>query len=257
MSYVILDYNVLVHNVLPSLPLRLHLFLLISLHFRTQRAPTLPVLLPVWLLLVCISNAPLLSLLCSTVLLSSVWLLYCRFVVSLLSSGIFTPVLLLASVLFSSVLFATVLCTLFLFCLVLHCSLFSHWKCLSVLCEVTCVPRRPAAALLDVGICNNKVSCKKWLYFYICTDETDEFKVMIFLIFCHKVMEQLLSKWFCKRRLIPGMVEREANLMSCFAGHLPSFDVMLGQSCLKVKNALQLTGPPHSHSLWHLRNSCS
>ncbi len=40
MSYVISDYNVLVHSVLPSLPPGLHLFLLISLHFGAQRAPT-------------------------------------------------------------------------------------------------------------------------------------------------------------------------------------------------------------------------
>ena len=38
MSYVISDYNVLVHSVLPSLPPGPHPFLLISLHFGAQRA---------------------------------------------------------------------------------------------------------------------------------------------------------------------------------------------------------------------------
>ena len=37
-SYVISDYNVLVHSVLPSLPPGPHPFLLISLHFGAQRA---------------------------------------------------------------------------------------------------------------------------------------------------------------------------------------------------------------------------
>lgn len=41
-SYVISDYNMLVHSVLPSLPPGPHPILFISLHFRVQRAPTPP-----------------------------------------------------------------------------------------------------------------------------------------------------------------------------------------------------------------------
>lgn len=95
MSYVISDYNVLVHSVLPSLPAGLHPFLLISLHFGTQRAPTLPVLT----VYVFSSFAfPALTLLCSVLLFCSRLSSLCIAVLMSRScvEVFFCPVLLLA-----------------------------------------------------------------------------------------------------------------------------------------------------------------
>lgn len=175
MSYVISDYNVLVHSVLPSLPPGLHPFLLISLHFRAQRAPTPHLAVCVSLSRLHFQHSPphpalfcsCLSGFCITVLLSHSCV------------EVFSVLFFFTSVLFSSALHAAVLYALFLlFCFVLHCSSVSFCKCFCLgLClfEATkCVPRRPTACFISLWNIN--------MLPIVCICDTCKLRLFLFLL---------------------------------------------------------------------------
>lgn len=128
MSYVISDYNMLVHSVLPSLPPGPHPILFISLHFRVQRAPTLPPSSSCVCVSFsfCISNAPLEFYCFALVCLASVSPICCLTCVEVFSVPLF----------FSPLFYSA------LFCLPPYCTLCSRCSVLFWMEAFFCLCKR-------------------------------------------------------------------------------------------------------------------